>query len=319
MISPKVMSLRHEMLELRERNEELQDVSMNLQMERTLLFNPAVSYLEHSQNENTHLESQLVEEQELAKKLSSRLSYSIEENQRYRDALEHKDDTFRRKEESSKHAMHSLHRQIGALQSENDELKRDLVRYELDIMRLRQRELRHDAVEEEKVRDGVEPEVLSQIQGTVQIMVTAVDDEDPRSETGDSMRSLSVSPGEVGGFEGRRTRRSIVMSIHDLASIVRKSETVNDENVCSHCLGSYLNVLDELPGAQSDGSLMADTTMDTEVETERWNALKEENAVLTQKVQRGQRQIDSLTDTIATMQMQNAKQQNCRRFMPWCG
>ena len=332
---------------MRERSEELQDVVSELQMEKTLLYGPTVSHLEHSQDQNTHLESQLAEEQELAKQLSTRLSHSMEENQRYRDALEHNDVALRRKEESSKHALNALNQQIEALQSENEELKKDLVRYELDIMRLRQREERQQTVEDEKVRDKVQSEQLD----TVQIMVTcddpkddqhdAVNHVDPqwdqRSETADTMASLSVdmeAPGELLGTEGydkrtRGTRRSIVMSIHDLASIVRRSETVDHDNVCSHCLGAYLNLqpstrslLCEEAGDGPDGINDTNHTVTGGGDkggTSALNELKEENEVLTKKLEQKQKRIDHLTDTIATMQMQKSKKQNCKMFMPWCG
>merc|ERR1712217_569395 len=107
-------------------------------------------------------------------------------NQRYREALEHNDVTLRRKQESSKHALNALHQQIDDLQSENDELKKELVRYELDIMRLRQKETQQP-IEEEKVRDTVALETLHQIGSTVQIEVTCDDhEEDVGSDSGDS-------------------------------------------------------------------------------------------------------------------------------------
>merc|ERR1719229_1991527 len=247
-----VNSLREEIVEMRERSAELRDTVTNLRMEKTLLFEPAVNHLEHSQNETTHLESQLAEEQQYTKQLSSQLSDSMEENQRYREALEHNDVTLRRKQESSKHALNALHQQIDDLQSENDELKKELVRYELDIMRLRQKEYQQP-IDEEKVRDTDGLESVAQIGSTVQIEVTC--DDDRRSETGDSMMSSA-------------SKRSIVMTIHDLASIVRKSETLDEDHICSLCLESFINPPDD---RQSETSLSDDDdtmTMTVEVEVD---------------------------------------------------
>merc|ERR1719283_296560 len=107
-------------------------------MKEKLVFQPAVSDLERTHHKTTDLQSQLTQQQQHTKQLSTRLSHSMEENQRYRDALEHNDVALRRKEESSKQALNALNQQIEALQSENEELKKELVRSELNMARIHQ-------------------------------------------------------------------------------------------------------------------------------------------------------------------------------------
>lgn len=325
-------SLREEVREMKDHSAELRDVVADLKMKEKLVFQPAVSDLERTHHKTTDLQSQLTQQQQHTKQLSTRLSHSMEENQRYRDALEHNDVALRRKEESSKHALNALNQQIEALQSENEELKKELVRSELNMARIHQN---RRGVEEEKALDLDSMNEIQFDRRNETVKIANEWNEGGMSDSEDSLSDLetfdkcsrgnsransrvnsransrrsSLVDTDIAIVNGKKNpRRSIMMSIQDLASILRRDSIGNDHDyLCSRLNDSFFG----------DGEGHGHHDENT-VSMEEFNNLQKDYDSLRNKLERREKRIDNLCDTIASMKVKEGNKK-AYGWLPWCG
>ena len=206
-----VDELRQENADLHDKAESLSSVIEALEMQKSTLFAPAFLSQQHSEQERLSLLSSLTASQQKAKRAQSDYVRSREENEELFSSLQSERKRHSKEKEQSEQRLSVVSEEARLLRLENEALKKELFRCELDLNHLAQRlEDREDESERIKARSTCStPRALGM---DAQIGLA------PYSPEDDSCDTEAAEPCFWNVMPTRK--KSITMCLNDLASVI---------------------------------------------------------------------------------------------------